>query len=111
MAVATKTATTARTTRKATGMGATIVNGFPDMKPRTTKTAQAADEVEEVVTEVTTEVRGNSLVITLPLNHAGILSGSGKSKVVAGTNGFLTTNAKTKTGKTIKISVNAIVGL
>jgi hypothetical protein len=51
---------------------------------------------------------GKSLIITMPLEKA-TPSASGKTLIVATTSGFAVTDAKTKDGKTISVSVNATV--
>lgn len=55
------------------------------------------------------EKNGN-LVITIPMNSKPEVSKSGKSRVVATTNGFVKTDLEVK-GKTVSLSLNAIVPL
>jgi hypothetical protein len=56
------------------------------------------------------EVKGNNLIITLPMNENPEPSKTGKSKIVAGTNGFKDAGVKHPgSDKPISISINAIV--
>ena len=56
---------------------------------------------------MTCEVKGKKLVIEIDLNKP-TPSASGKSLIVASTNGFAATNLMID-GKSVKIAVNAIV--
>lgn len=53
------------------------------------------------------EIKNGNLVITLPL-QTPTMSKTGKSLIVAGTNGFAVTNARVN-NTPVKISVNAII--
>lgn len=53
------------------------------------------------------EIKGNTLIITLPLQEPKA-SSSGKTMIIAGTGGFAATDVQHK-GKAVKISVNAII--
>lgn len=55
-----------------------------------------------------TEIKDNNIVITIPLSANPPLSKSGKTRVVATTNGFLATTAIWNE-KPIKLSLNAII--
>ena len=52
---------------------------------------------------------GKNLIITIALNAKPEPSTSGKTLIVATTGGFKQTEAKTKTGKAISVSINATV--
>jgi len=52
------------------------------------------------------EIKGNELVITMPLNKKGVLSGSGKSNVHASTNGNKDTGVQIN-GKNLILGLNA----
>jgi len=57
---------------------------------------------------MTAEIKDGKLVITLPVQKP-YPSKSGKTLVIATTNGFMSDKAAVD-GKTVKISVNAIIG-
>lgn len=54
------------------------------------------------------EIKGKDLVITIPMNAEPTESKSGKSLVVASTNGNATTDVKVK-GKSLVIGLNAYI--
>lgn len=54
------------------------------------------------------EIKGENLVITIPVSKKGRPSKSGKTLIVATTGGFLTTTAEID-GKPIRVSVNATI--
>lgn len=56
---------------------------------------------------LTAVIDGQSLVITVPLQKP-TTSKSGKSQIVASSNGFVATTAVVA-GKAVKVSVNAII--
>ena len=57
--------------------------------------------------EITVEIKGKNLVITLPMGTP-TTSASGKSLVVASTHGTVVTDAKVN-GKAITVGVNAYI--
>jgi hypothetical protein len=58
---------------------------------------------------VTVEMKNGNLVITVPVNEKNLpLSKSGKSLLVASTNGNLVTDVKVK-GKSLTIGLNAYI--
>lgn len=55
------------------------------------------------------EIKDNNLIITIPCNTTNPpTSKTGKSKMVASTNGFIATSALVD-GKPVKVSLNAII--
>jgi len=54
------------------------------------------------------EIKGGNLIITLPINKSPERSSTGRSLVVAGTKGFVQTEAKVD-DKIVSVSVNAII--
>ena len=57
---------------------------------------------------MTAKIEKNELVIRIPMNSTPEPSKSGNSLMVASTGGFAPTEA-TVNGKTVKVSVNAII--
>lgn len=59
---------------------------------------------------ISVKVEGKDLVIRMPMAKDPQVTKSGKSRMVATTNGFMKTDAECK-GEKIQLSVNAIIGL
>ena len=54
------------------------------------------------------EIKGDNLIMTMPLAKEPATSRSGKTKIVAGTNGFVKTGVE-YLGSEVSISVNATI--